>query len=177
MRSRLFTALGLFTLILFLTSAAQAKDLANRLGVGIKNNNSFDVPAVAAVYYPNADVGLTGSLGVDTAEDNSLTFNSEEAAEAAGEARLCGISSWQGDQEKSILGTSCLANMPSSADAEFPQILNYSSGNLSFGVMSGNGSTRPTQLSGAPFTRNASADVEDDDETPDLGDVADELER
>ncbi|MFN8792238.1 MAG: organic solvent tolerance protein [Bdellovibrionales bacterium] len=76
MRSRLFSALGLLTLILLGASAAHAKDLANRLGVGIKNNNSFDVPAVAAVYYPNADVGLTGSLGVDTAEDNSaFAFN------------------------------------------------------------------------------------------------------
>jgi len=111
-----------------------------------------------------------------TLNSADLTFNSEEAAEAAGQARLCGISSWQANQEKSILGTSCLANMPRSADAEFPQILSYSGGNLSFGVMSGNGSTRPTQLSGTPFARNASADVEDDDETPDLGDVADELE-
>ncbi len=53
------------------TSLVQAKDLANRLGVGIKNNNSVDLPAVAAVYYPNADIGITGSLGVDTQEDNS----------------------------------------------------------------------------------------------------------
>ena len=61
---------------LLISSAAQAKDLATRLGVGIKNNNSIDLPAIAAVYYPNSDIGLTGSLGVDTEEDNSkFAFN------------------------------------------------------------------------------------------------------
>lgn len=61
---------------LLVGSAAQAKDLGTRLGVGIKNNNSIDLPAIAAVYYPNSDIGLTGSLGVDTEEDNSaFAFN------------------------------------------------------------------------------------------------------
>lgn len=59
-----------------ISTSAQAKDLTSRLGVGIKNNNSFDLPALAAVYYPNADTGLTGSIGVDTQEDNSaFAFN------------------------------------------------------------------------------------------------------
>lgn len=56
---------------LVLGSVAQAKDLTSRLGVGIKNNNSIDLPAIAAVYYPNSEIGLTGSLGVDTQEDAS----------------------------------------------------------------------------------------------------------
>lgn len=61
---------------LLASSAVQAKDLATRLGVGIKNNNSIDLPAIAAVYYPNSDIGLTGSLGVDTEEDASkFAFN------------------------------------------------------------------------------------------------------
>lgn len=61
---------------LLMGSVVQAKDLATRLGVGIKNNNSIDLPAIAAVYYPNSDIGLTGSLGVDTKEDNSaFAFN------------------------------------------------------------------------------------------------------
>ena len=67
--------LFLFLLVVFVavvpSSLVQAKDLSNRLGIGIKNNNSIDVPSMAAVYYPNADVGLTGSVGVDTEEDNS----------------------------------------------------------------------------------------------------------
>lgn len=53
------------------TQLVLAKDLSNRLGIGIKNNNSIDLPALAAVYYPNADIGFTGSIGVDTQEDNS----------------------------------------------------------------------------------------------------------
>ncbi len=53
------------------STLVQAKDLSNRLGIGIKNNNSIDLPAMAAVYYPSADIGLTGSVGVDTEEDNS----------------------------------------------------------------------------------------------------------
>jgi hypothetical protein len=50
---------------------AFSKDLTNRLGVGFRNNNSVNLPALAAIYYPNADIGLTGSVGVDTLEDNS----------------------------------------------------------------------------------------------------------
>lgn len=54
----------------------QAKDLSNRLGVGIKNNTSFSLPALAAIYYPNSDIGLTGGLGLDTQKDNSkFAFN------------------------------------------------------------------------------------------------------
>ncbi len=59
------TAAMIFTPFLY------AKDLSNRLGVGIKNNNSIDLPSLAAVYYPNSEIGFTGSLGVDTEEDNS----------------------------------------------------------------------------------------------------------
>lgn len=62
--------------LLLITSTASAKDLSTRLGVGIKNNNSVDLPAIAAVYYPNSEVGLTASLGVDTEEDSSkFAFN------------------------------------------------------------------------------------------------------
>ncbi len=61
---------------LVLSQAVLAKDLSNRLGVGIKNNTSVDIPAIAAVYYPNADIGLTAGLGTDTEEDNSkFAFN------------------------------------------------------------------------------------------------------
>lgn len=49
----------------------QAKDLASRLGVGIKNNSSEDVPAVAVIYYPNHDFAITGGMGLDTKKDQS----------------------------------------------------------------------------------------------------------
>jgi len=66
----------ILTALLFVTSLASAKDLSTRLGVGIKNNNSVELPAIAAVYYPNSEVGLTASLGVDTQEDSSkFAFN------------------------------------------------------------------------------------------------------
>lgn len=68
--------LKVLSLIFLVTSTGFAKDLSTRLGVGIKNNNSVDLPSIAAVYYPNADVGLTGSLGVDTQENSSkFAFN------------------------------------------------------------------------------------------------------
>ncbi len=68
----IFLRLSLLVFVAIVPSTVvYAKDLANRLGVGIKNNNSMDLPALATVYYPNADVAFTGSLGVDTQEDNS----------------------------------------------------------------------------------------------------------
>ncbi|MEK6772339.1 MAG: organic solvent tolerance protein [Bdellovibrionota bacterium] len=52
------------------------KELENRLGIGIKNNTSQDLPALAGVYYPNKEIGFTGGLGIDTQKDNSkFTFN------------------------------------------------------------------------------------------------------
>jgi hypothetical protein len=56
--------------------SAQSKELTNRLGIGIKNNSSEELPALAAVYYPNPDLGVTGGLGIDTQKNNSkFTFN------------------------------------------------------------------------------------------------------
>lgn len=57
--------------VLVLSQAVMAKDLASRLGVGVKNNSSEDVPAVAVVYYPNHDFAVTGGLGIDTRKDFS----------------------------------------------------------------------------------------------------------
>ena len=52
---------------------AFGKDLANRLGVGYSNQFglSQDLPSLAVRYYPNADYGLMGSLGVDTSSGTS----------------------------------------------------------------------------------------------------------
>ena len=54
------------------SSVAQAKDLTNRLGVGYRDAYvSFSLPSIAAFYYPNPDLGILGSLGVDTQDQNS----------------------------------------------------------------------------------------------------------
>lgn len=60
----------------FANGLAEAKDLRQRLGVGVKNNTSFDLPAIATVYYPSNEIGFTGGLGMDTKKDNStFTLN------------------------------------------------------------------------------------------------------
>lgn len=56
---------------LMVSNILLAKDLASRLGVGIKNNSAEDVPAVAVIYYPNQDFAITGGLGLDTKKDQS----------------------------------------------------------------------------------------------------------
>ena len=53
------------------SSFAQAKDLTNRLGIGFRNAYSFDLPAVSSVYYPTAELGVVGAIGVDTQDNNS----------------------------------------------------------------------------------------------------------
>ena len=55
----------------FIGALAEAKDLNSRLGVGYRNAFPFDMPAVSALYYPSADWGLVGALGVDTEYQNS----------------------------------------------------------------------------------------------------------
>lgn len=60
-------------MLLFSANAGYAKDLANRLGVGFSNQFGLvdDLPSIAMRYYPNADYGLMGAIGVDTHKDNS----------------------------------------------------------------------------------------------------------
>jgi hypothetical protein len=58
-------------LVLLLSPAAQAVDLANRLGVGYTNQLSEDLPSITARYYPNANTGLSLAMGVDTQDSNS----------------------------------------------------------------------------------------------------------
>ncbi len=48
-----------------------AKELGNRLGIGIKNNTSEDVPSVAVVFFPNNDFAVTGGMGIDTQKNQS----------------------------------------------------------------------------------------------------------
>jgi hypothetical protein len=52
---------------------ASGKELASRLGVGYRNNLHFELPSVAAFYYPNSDYGIIGAIGIDTEKDAAKT--------------------------------------------------------------------------------------------------------
>jgi len=70
---RLFTSLALIAIGAVLAPQAQAKDLASRLGVGYRNSFvTMNLPSLATFYYPSAETGLVGAIGVDTAENNAL---------------------------------------------------------------------------------------------------------
>lgn len=57
----------------FLTgvSVAEAKDLTNRLGVGVKSHSTLDLPELAVVYNPSTEIQISGGLGIDTQKDQS----------------------------------------------------------------------------------------------------------
>lgn len=57
--------------LMFVFQNLWAKDLGSRLGVGIKNNTSEDLPAVAVVFFPSNDLAITGSMGIDTQKNQS----------------------------------------------------------------------------------------------------------
>ena len=63
----------LLILVLLFGSVGMSKELANRLGIGYQNQFSVDVPAIAARYYPNPDLGVSAALGIDT-ESNTSKF-------------------------------------------------------------------------------------------------------
>ena len=56
---------------IFPVSKLFAKDMTFRLGAGFKNNTSEDIPSVAIEYYAAKDLAYTGSLGIDTRQNNS----------------------------------------------------------------------------------------------------------
>ena len=53
------------------SSLVSAKEMPQRLGVGIKNNTSESLPSLAAVYHVNGLTAVTGGVGVDTKKDYS----------------------------------------------------------------------------------------------------------
>ncbi|HEX7674990.1 MAG TPA: organic solvent tolerance protein [Bdellovibrio sp.] len=61
----------LSVLVLTLANIAQAKDLTNRLGVGVKSHETLDLPELAVVYNPTNEIQVTGGLGIDTQKDQS----------------------------------------------------------------------------------------------------------
>ncbi len=56
---------------LFISVPSFAKEMSSRLGVGFRNAYSIEVPSIAAVYYPSANYGIVGAIGVDTQDQAS----------------------------------------------------------------------------------------------------------
>lgn len=65
------SVLGLLVSVLLTPQIGSAKELANRLGVGFRNSYAIDLPAAAVSYYPTADYGVIGALGLDTENEAS----------------------------------------------------------------------------------------------------------
>ncbi|WP_413578636.1 organic solvent tolerance protein [Bdellovibrio sp. HCB290] len=63
--------LALVFAVLTGVSVAEAKDLTNRLGVGVKSHSTLDLPELAVVYNPSSEIQVTGGLGIDTQKDQS----------------------------------------------------------------------------------------------------------
>lgn len=63
--------LSIFVGLTAFSNIASAKELVNRLGIGVKNDTSINIPAIAVKYWPNAEIGVTGGLAIDTEKDNS----------------------------------------------------------------------------------------------------------
>jgi len=63
----------LMLILLCFSFTAQAKDLANRLGVGYADQVGVDggLPSIAVRYYPSTELGLMATLGVDTQKNAS----------------------------------------------------------------------------------------------------------
>jgi len=53
------------------SNTASAKELVNRLGIGVKNDTSIGIPALSVSYNPTTEIGLVGGLGIDTRKDYS----------------------------------------------------------------------------------------------------------
>ena len=71
LKSILKKAVLLSVLASLVSSITMAKDLNNRLGIGYSNSFSFNLPSIAAVYYPASNWAWTGALGIDSASNNS----------------------------------------------------------------------------------------------------------
>lgn len=67
----MFKKFWIVMVILGAVSTASAKDLTNRLGVGVKKHASLDLPQLAAVYYPVTDIAIAAGVGIDTEKDQS----------------------------------------------------------------------------------------------------------
>ena len=67
----MFKFIATLFLGLFLSTSVFAKDLTNRLGIGVKENSAVSVPEIGAVYHFAPDISVAGGLGIDTQKDYS----------------------------------------------------------------------------------------------------------
>lgn len=68
--------LGILSLSLLISTTGFAKEMPQRLGIGIKDNISRSLPSLALVYHLDGNSALTGGFGLDTEKDNSsIQFN------------------------------------------------------------------------------------------------------
>jgi len=63
--------LSIFLGLTAFSNVASAKELVNRLGIGVKNDTSINIPAISVKYWPTTEIGLTGGMAIDTEKDNS----------------------------------------------------------------------------------------------------------
>ena len=67
---------GITSLTFFIGMSTFAKEMPQRLGIGIKDNISRSLPSLAIVYHLDGNSALTGGFGLDTEKDNSsIQFN------------------------------------------------------------------------------------------------------
>jgi hypothetical protein len=72
----LLKKLALVFCLMTFAGSLEAKELVNRLGVGVKKNTSLDLPELGAVYHSAPDIAIAGGLGIDTQKDASkFAFN------------------------------------------------------------------------------------------------------
>jgi hypothetical protein len=73
MKNSIAQIIALLSIVMSLAapSHASAKELSNRLGVGYVKNSTLSLPSAAAVYYPTSTFAVVGSLGIDSANNNS----------------------------------------------------------------------------------------------------------
>lgn len=73
---RLAAFLCILSLPLFAPLTVSAKEMVNRLGIGVKNDTSINIPSLSVTYFPTPEFALTGGLGIDTEKDASrFSFN------------------------------------------------------------------------------------------------------
>jgi hypothetical protein len=73
---RLAAFLCILSFPFLIPMTASAKEMVNRLGIGVKNDTSIGLPSLAVSYYPTPEFGITGGLGIDTEKDASrFSFN------------------------------------------------------------------------------------------------------
>lgn len=68
---KLFKKILAVTILLLFSSLVSAKEMPQRLGVGIKDNTSESLPSLAAIYHISGLTAVTGGIGVDTKKDYS----------------------------------------------------------------------------------------------------------